>query len=142
MEMQGWNFVALEYCWIILNRVMMVFVTPEHIGGVRVGGPIASAPVVHKVQYEPMFYVNQRQLAAYQNVSFTSDEFLKKSRANFRISRNTIVNIDYFPKKWGMGSVPYTGRLVLHLVDGKQKELIILGDRDAKEIQNSLMGSR
>lgn len=135
-ETEEWQFIALEYCWLILNRVYMVFVTKDHIAGARVGGPIAALP---SMSNDANAYVRRRLLSKYQNIPVTSDRFLKLSRANFRISRNLLSSIEYFPTKWGMGTVPYTGRLVLNLSDGKKKELIILGTQDASEIKTRLL---
>jgi len=133
---EEWEFIAMEYCWLILNRVYMVFVTKNHIAGARVGGPVAALPIMSS---DANAYVRKRLLSKYQNISVTSERFLKLSRVNFRISRDLLRSIEYFPTKWGMGTVPYTGRLVLNLDDGKKKELIILGTQDATEIKNRLL---
>ena len=62
--------------------------------------------------------------------------FLKMSRANFQIPRASIGRWDFESKpNWGMGIVPYSGRLYLQLRDGGRGELILLGDQDGLELQ-------
>ena len=42
--------------------------------------------------------------------------------------------------KWGMGGVPYSGRVLLHLRNGRTRDLVLPGEQDARAIVERLQG--
>ena len=50
-----------------------------------------------------------------------------------------MVQLEYLAgKKWGMGNVPHSGRLILHLRSGQQRELILLGKQNGEALKEHL----
>ena len=48
---------------------------------------------------------------------------------------------DYLPgRKWGMGNVPHSGRLVIRLRSVQERELILLGQQDGEALKHRLHG--
>ena len=129
--MKSWSFVAMQYYWVMLNRTFEVFVTDTKICAARVGGLIASPTFVDEKYKEPRFYVRPRLRARYDGVDPDSSEFLAIDSANFQISRAEIGDIELHKTKWGMGAVPYSGRIVMSLRDGGKKELVLVGTQDS-----------
>lgn len=131
----SWTFVAMQYYLGILNRTYLVFVTDSLICGAKVKGVI-SAPRSPDVRWkDPLFYVSPDLVSRYAGMDVRSDEFLTCCRANFRIRKSEIRDIEFSQKpKWGMATVPYSGRIFLRLKSGKSIELILLGDQDGNRI--------
>ncbi len=129
-----WSFIAMQYYWLIINRTFEVLVTRSKICGARVRGVIASPEGAEPQQHDPQQYVSARLRRRYDSVDVEAPEFLAMDRANFQLQRSAIRSIEYFPKKWGMGAVPYSGRLVLSDVSHDKCELILLGTQDAELI--------
>ena len=129
-----WSFIAMQYYWLIVNRTFEVFVTRTMICGARVRGVIASPEGTEPQQHDPHQYVSARLRRRYDSVNPESPEFLALDRANFQLPRSTICSIEFFPRKWGMGAVPYSGRLILSDVSQSKCELILLGTQDAERI--------
>jgi len=133
-----WSFIAMQYYWLIVNRTFEVFVTRSMICGARVRGVIASPEGTEPQQHDPQQYVSARLRRRYDSVNPESSEFLALDRANFQIPRSRISSIEFFPRKWGMGGVPYSGRLVLSDPSNSKCELILLGTQDAGLIATRL----
>jgi hypothetical protein len=74
----------------------------------------------------------------YDHIDPLSDAAPMMDAANFSIDRSSVRAATYLPKKWGMGSVPYSGRIVLDLVHRSPIELILLGKQDSLGICNKL----
>jgi hypothetical protein len=127
----------MQYYWLIVNRTFEVFVTSTMICGARVRGVIASPEGTEPQHSDPRQYVSPRLRRRYDSVDVEAPKFLGIDRANFQLQRASISAIEYFPKKWGMGAVPYSGRLVLSSVDFKC-ELILMGSQDAELITTRL----
>jgi hypothetical protein len=110
------------------------------VAGARVHGIVASPQSIPSQEWrDPEFYVKARLDEKYINVDPESDRFLTIDRANFRIWRRDIVGIEFYPKKWGMGAVPYSGRIIVRTRDGRGHELILLGEQDASAIRERLL---
>jgi len=135
----AWNFVALEYCYGILNRTYVVFVTDEMICGARVRGPLPAPLLVTERWSDPYFFPRPSHVSRYAGIDLTSAGFKKMSLANFQIPLGEVekvwLNSD---PKWGMGTVPYSGRIHLRLRNGKTRELILLGKQDAPSLVERL----
>lgn len=139
-----WSFVAMKYYAMVLNRTYRVYITDKDLCGVRVGNTISTPPYPDQLTPEEWekwqesdFYTDKNLEKKYDESDFHSGNFLAKDKANFLVHRDDIERIDYHPKKWGMGRVPYSGRLVFITKKGNI-ELILLGKQDATEIRQRL----
>jgi hypothetical protein len=127
----AWYFVALEYYSGISNRTLVVFVTEKMICGAEVGGLLVAPVVVTERWHDPLFYPRPGRLARYGGLDVESEAFSMMSKGNFRLRREQIASVEFTDEeKWGMGKVPYSGRLLVSLTDGAKKELILLGRQD------------
>ena len=139
VERPAWSFIALTYYGLILNRTYRVIVTDRHVCGGRVRGLLSAPANVGPQHADPEFYVQPKLAGRYVGVDPESDAFLAIDRANFRIPREQIARVERITRrKWGLGGIPSTGRLVLHLRDGSRRELILIGHQDAEAIERSL----
>jgi hypothetical protein len=135
----SWNFVAMEYCYGMLNRTYLILVTDHVICGARIRGPMSSPMIVTERHYQPYFYLYPRVLQKYSHMDVESPAFLNVSRANFQIPRHEIERCEFTAKpKWGMGTLPYSGRLILHLRNGSARELMLLGKQDGRDLKARL----
>jgi len=139
MPIAPWNFIAMQYYGLILNRTYRVYVTDLYLCAARVRGLLASPLAPNEEWYDPEFYVHQSLASQYDQIDPTSPAFLAQDRANFQLARHTIASITYYPKKWGMGAVPYSGRLVLKTSANTNHEFILLGRQDAEAIRTRLL---
>lgn len=132
--------MALEYYRLILNRRYLVTVGQRKIVGLRVGGVVISpsrfSPGMDSPN--PLDYVDSGLEDSYNGKDPFSDAALQMDSANFSIDRASVTNVAYYRTKWGMGAVPYSGRVVLYANRRKVKELILLGDQDGSEIARKL----
>jgi hypothetical protein len=126
-----WTFVAMQYYFGILNRTYLVFATESFLCGAKVKGAI-SAPRAPDARWnDPLFYVSPHLAGKYTRMDVTSEEFLRGCGANFQIAKSEIRDVEFSSKpKWGMATVPYSGRIVLRMKSGKSIELILLGNQD------------
>lgn len=129
-----WGFIALEYYALILNRVMGVLFTSHYAVIVRVGDVVAAPTQVTEAHYDPLAYVTGRMARRYKAVAAESDEVLRIDRVNRRVPLSSIIGSRFEPrKKWGMGSVPYSG--LVYLTQGsEERQFILLGNQDGNEI--------
>ena len=135
----SWHFVAMEYCYGVLNRTYLVFVTERMICGAKVRGPLAQPMLVTERWQDPNFYPAPRAVKRLAGVNLEKPEFLNLAGANFQMARSEVVGVDFTDApKWGMGTVPYSGRLILRLRGGGQRELILLGRQDAAALKARL----
>ena len=135
----AWNFVAMEYCYGILNRTFVVFVTDNMICAARVRGVLPVPLSVGSRWHDPYFYPKPNQMKRYIDVNLESKEFLASSWANFQVPKQDLLSVVFgTDEKWGMGSVPYSGRIFLLTKGGMKKELILLGTQSGKEIGERL----
>jgi len=125
----------MEYYWLILNRTYLVFVTDGMIAGAKVRGLIAAPFSPGPEWSDPQFYPRPRLVAKYAGTNVESTQFLAVSSANFQLKRPQVERIEFVSSpKWGMGTVPYSGRILLWGHDGRRKELILLGHQDGPAI--------
>jgi hypothetical protein len=131
----------MQYYWVMLNRTFEVFVTDTKLCAARVGGQVASPIFVDERLKDPQFYVRPRLLSRYDGIDPESLEFLKIDRANFQILREEICGIEHHRTKWGMGAVPYSGRVLISLHDGTKREFVLVGMQDSRSIVKRLQES-
>jgi hypothetical protein len=135
----AWHFVALEYCYGMLNRTYVVFVTDAMICGARVRGLLPAPLAVNERWFDPYFFPRPDIVKRYTRVDLTSAEFKRLSVANFQVPLNEVEDVRFNAEpKWGMGTVPYSGRLHLRLRDGTTRELILLGKQDGPALVERL----
>jgi len=136
----SWTFVAMQYYFGILNRTYLVFVTDSLVCGAKVKGLI-SAPRAPDARWkDPLFYVSPDLAGRYARMDVGSDEFLTCCRANFRITKSEVRDVEFSQKpKWGMATVPYSGRIFLRMKTGKSIELILLGNQAGPQIRERLL---
>lgn len=135
----AWHFVALQYYGGILNRTFVVFVTHDTICGVRVRGALPAPVNVTDRWHDPLFYPQPKLLAKYEGVDLESPGLLAKDKANFRFRKDEIERVEFTSDaKWGMGSVPYSGRLIVTRKGGVETELILLGTQDGPALHDRL----
>lgn len=137
-----WAFVALQYHTLILNRVYVVCVNANKVVGLAGNGVIAAPPRVTPEMYEPWFWVNLAKFQRYTHLHIDSGEILREAKPNFAIPFEDITVVEFSDdSKWGMGTVPYSGRIII-TANGKRREFILLGRQDGKGIRKSLVGAR
>ncbi|MGA2449724.1 MAG: hypothetical protein ABTD50_13660 [Polyangiaceae bacterium] len=136
---EAWHFVALEYGNGILNRTHIVFVTEHVMAGACVRGTLPAPMVVTERWHDPYFYPRPVLVAKYRHIHLESPEFIDMNRANFHLRREQVKDVEFTTEpKWGMGKVPYSGRLMLSLEDGVKKELILLGTQNGPDLRDRL----
>jgi len=126
----------MEYHTLILNRTYKVFITDQMLCGAKVRGLVASPMSVPVEMFDQEFWVRTRAARIYDRLDMTSETFLNVSSANFQIKWNEIDRTEYRSGwKWGMGNVPYSGRVTLHLRAGRRRELILLGKQNGEALK-------
>ena len=134
-----WSFIALEYYALILNRTYKIFVTGDLVCGAIARGWLWSPPFVPDSWQNPEFYPRERILRRYEGIDVRSSRFKQMSSWNFQLSRAEIADVEFIDApKWGMGNVPYSGRIILHQQSGRARELILLGVQDGPSIRDRL----
>jgi hypothetical protein len=126
----GW-FVALEYFQVIDNRTFIVFYTKNALCGAYVRGTV-SAPVHLTDRWkDPLFYPRASLVAKLRAFDIESPAFLTQNKANFQIRREDVESVEHSDaKKWGMGQLPYSGRLFVQIRGGRRREFVLLGVQD------------
>ena len=134
-----WGFVALSYHSLILNRTYLVLVSDRVVAGAVVRGTMGSPLSSGSELLNPSHYPKPKLVQRYAGLDIHSDAFLAVHPAGFRIDRTALVDVvlDLSPK-WGMGKIPYSGRIILRTRGTADRELILLGRQDAGEIRDRL----
>ena len=133
-----WGFVALEYYALVLNRLWVLLITNDSFVAVNAGGPIAAPLVVSEAWHDPFSYVSDRRIRRYEFLASQSDDVLRVSRANWKCSLSELSNISFTAAwKWGMGTVPYSGRLFV-TAGGRRHDYVLVGQQDGSEIEKAL----
>lgn len=136
------HFIALEYHHVVLNRLYVVFITQNMICGAKVRDSVSSPIIVTEQWYDPYFYPDLTRLRECAGIDLESEKFLNLNGENFQIPRSRVDRVDFnSERKWGMGYVPYSGRIVIDLKDGATKELILLGAQDGASLASSITAS-
>jgi hypothetical protein len=126
----------MEYYAFILNRTYKVFLTDQMLVGATVRGVVISPPVVNSSMLNQEFWVQTKTARRYERIDLTSAKLLQMHSANFQVHWNEIAQTEYRAgQKWGMGNVPHSGRLVLQLRDGRERELILLGRQNGNTLK-------
>ncbi|HKG95774.1 MAG TPA: hypothetical protein VKA84_27940 [Gemmatimonadaceae bacterium] len=134
-----WSFVALEYYTLVLNRTYKIFVTDQLLCGAIVRGWLAAPIFPGGEWYDPEFYARERLLRRYEGVDVSAEAFLAPNLWNFQLPRAALADVEFDARpKWGMGTVPYSGRIRLHFHGGGSRELILLGLQDGPGIRDRL----
>jgi hypothetical protein len=134
----GW-FVALEYFRGIDNRTFVVFFTKNAFCGAWVRGVVLAPMRVTPRWRDPLFYPRPSAVAKLRGLDVESPEFLQANRANFQIRREDVEAVEHtMEEKWGMGSVPYSGRLIVSLKGGRRRDFVLLGDQDGAALVERL----
>ncbi|HYC31456.1 MAG TPA: M48 family metallopeptidase [Gemmatimonadales bacterium] len=141
---RAWSFVAMEYHRVVLNRIYRVIVTEGSICGARVRGTVTSPTLSPgEAWLDPEFYPNPKLEARYRELEPGSAEFLAADPANFRYAGGEIAAVEFTPKKkWGMGNIPSSGRIILRLAGGGRRELILVGEQNGAAIRDALAPER
>ncbi|MGA7713517.1 MAG: hypothetical protein WCA81_16575 [Rhizomicrobium sp.] len=135
-------FAAMQYYALILNRTYKVFIADTMLCGAKVLGLVASPPADSAVSHQQDYWVSTLSATLYEHLNVTSAIFLRLSFSNFQIRWHDISRIDFNPKrKWGMGNVPHSGRIILRLRSGRSRELILLGDQDGEALKRTIEDS-
>jgi hypothetical protein len=131
----AWNFVALEYCYGMLNRTYVVFVTNVVICAAKVRCILPAPLTAGRRWHDPYFDARPAQMKRYVDVDLESQDFLARGWANFQIPKQDLESVTFSADaKWGMGTVPYSGRIFLRTKNGRKRELVLLGTQNGREI--------
>jgi len=128
------GFVAMEYCWLILNQTLLVFIAPEGLYGWRANGPVDGRA--------PKFF--EPYLEMLQDEEFMRDlpaiAKLSCLRGGFFFERSSVSSItsDHL-QKWGLWTIQHSGRIHVHLTSGRSRELILLGDSDPDSLRDRIV---
>jgi hypothetical protein len=132
-------FVAMEYYALMLNRTYKVFVADRMLCGANVRGLVASPPSASSEMIGADYWAGTLAATLYETMDVTEPRFLRMGWANFQIPYRAIARVEVNTRpKWGMGNVPYSGRIILWLRSGRTRELILLGEQDAAAIKGML----
>jgi hypothetical protein len=133
---ESFKFVALEYYGIILNRTYFIATANGYLCGANVGSLLSN----QRSPMDPNWYLDQGELKRCREDGLGSARFLRSKSSNFRISPEEILSIDFDDApKWGMGMVPYSGRLHFKLANGSAREFILLGYQDGQNLRKRLI---
>lgn len=134
-------FVAMEYWAGALNRTYLVFAKENHLSGIIVRG-VSAAPLTKTAiaqWFNIHFYLSKRIIAKYSKVNLGSKEILQCNPANFRIPKASIERLDWDgTEKWGMGTVPHTGKINVYFKNGRKREFILLGSQNGLRTTSDL----
>jgi tetratricopeptide (TPR) repeat protein len=135
-------FAAMEYFALVLNRTYKIFATERLLCGAKVRGVVSNnlrSPGLR----DQRAWVRTGAANIYDRMDVASPAFLKMNAANFQIAWSEITQLEYLPgKKWGMGGLPHSGRLLIHMTNGKKRELVLLGDQNGEDIRRALEAYR
>jgi hypothetical protein len=132
-------FPAMQYYALILNRTYKVFIAESMLCGAKVLGLTASPMSPSSGMSEAEYWTATLPATLYERLDVTSRTFLRLIISNFQIKWRDIARIDYKPgKKWGMGNVPHSGRIVVRLKSGGSRELILLGEQNGEALKKTL----
>ena len=131
------GFVAMEYFALILNRSFLVFITNEGLRCWKFHGLVSSL--------EPLFYEPVEALLDAPDMPPGSKAFeeLMRGRNTFCLPYGSISSVAFVNRqKWGMGSVPHSGILLIRFSGNRtQREFILLGSAHGQLITD-LISSR
>ena len=128
-----WGVLALEYYASVLNRRTIAAIAGNHLV-LFVAGPAVMAIRHNACRIDPRWWLSPEGTRSYAGMSADSDALLRVHRRNRRIPLTSRIELRLDPRrKWGMGSVPHSGRLSI-TTDEETRELILLGKYDAEQV--------
>ena len=144
-------FVALQYHTLLMNRRLLVIVDNVGLVVLKMGNMLAdhhptdsSVNLILKDMQvaqdrrTALNYIEQDILQMYDGLNYDDIEALAIASINVRIAFKDIRRVEVNRKrKWGMGTVPYTGRIILSTAKRKH-EFIVLGDQDINMIYKKI----
>jgi hypothetical protein len=133
----------MEYYGLILNRTYFIAAARESIAGFKVSGLVVSPPMARQELFNPRHYLGHADLNRFHGLLNQSRTELRSEHALFNYPWSTVARITFSSKsKWGMGNVPYSGRLFVTLTDGQQREFILLGKQNGPHLLEQLNAIR
>ena len=145
-------FIALQYHTLLLNRRLLVFMTEKELVVLKAGGLLSDQhptsglanliliPLqVASGRMQALHYLQPKYVKRYAAFDELGRGIVEADPFNFAIPYAAIDEVQKVTKrKWGMGSVPYTGRLNV-VTTNKTYEFILLGDQNLDEIHSKLL---
>jgi hypothetical protein len=137
-----WGFVSLEYYALILNRVRLILITNNELVALNAGGPIAAPDSFSEIWFTPFSFLSPRKMQRYERIVTQSEEAVRVNWANWKCSLSEVTNICFKEaSKWGMGCVPYSGRLFLS-ANGRQCDFVLVGNQNGREIEDCIKSGK
>ncbi len=136
------HFIAMEYYYLIANRIYLILILEDQLIGIKANGLI-SAPnefsfLFNEVSEDlsnPNSYLNPKYIDKVKNLNLVDGSILKNNKENFIIQKSDIKSAIYNPyKKFGMGPYPHDGRVTIKTISNEKREFIILGNQSGKKI--------
>lgn len=141
-------FVAMEYYGLVFNHTYLIKIDQKSLIALKICGNISlesefdyiynkfTKVVKRKSDLNSLSnYIDEKYIKLYDLSYLASDTNLSCSKANFKIEFSKIKTIDFKKtKKYGMGYIPHTGRIIVE--SDKINEFILLGNQDGNEILN------
>ena len=128
------GFVAMEYYALILNRTFVVFIAPDCLCGWKAIGLVAAG---NNKYFEPLSEMLDDPELMHDPAAVLK---LAKLKGGFVIPRSEIASVEVIPQhKWGMGGIPHSGRIKIHLASGSTREFILLGIVDCEFIKREIL---
>lgn len=130
----------MQYYGGILNRTVKVYVLEDMLSVATIGGPVATPMFVTEEWYDPNFYIDQTLASKLKKFNPLSMPFLLMiHKRNYQIKQSSIARVEYDPTdKWGMGSVPHSGKILVQTIDGNEHEFILLGSQDGAFVKSMI----
>ena len=128
------GFVAMEYHALILNRTYVVFSAPDGLYGWKVRATVDAT--------NPMFFAPYEQVLSDRDLlnNLKAVRRLASLKGGFFIPRGEIATAEFVDRqKWGMGLIPYSGRINLRLASGRTREFVLLGSVDGEAAQKGIL---
>lgn len=133
------TFIAMQYYGGILNRTVKVYVFEDMLSVATIEGPLATPLIVTEEWYDPNFYIDQTLASELKKFNPLSKLFLMIDKRNYQIKQSSIARVEYDPTdKWGMGSVPHSGKIFVQTIDGNEHEFILLGSQDGAFVKSMI----
>lgn len=133
------TFIAMQYYAGILNRTVKVHVLEDMLNVATVDGPLVTPMVATEEWYDPNFYINQKPTTQFEKSYSWSWFVLLIDNASYQVKRSSIARVEYDPTdKWGMGSVPHSGKILVQTIDGSEHEFILLGSQDGAFVKTMI----
>jgi hypothetical protein len=124
----------MEYYGLILNRTYVVFAVQDGLYGWKAKGPVSAGRPRFYEPYQEMLDDPElmRDRGAIQDLSKLSGGFFIRSED---ISYVEVTD----KRKWGMGSIPHSGRIRIGLTTGRSREFILLGSVSPEAIRDRIL---